>query len=164
VYGITSTGNAQTVVTDLMTDDQTILNENTALHQVTWSSDSQWVTSVNSFSVSIWNVMSGEMKTIANLGNTPKWSPNGEHIAYVSPVPNAQVIQIVTIQTGETRKITSNDRLSSAPYWSSDGKQLFFQSQRDSHHEYFMLDMETGTIQKLAEFSGRLGKIVPINF
>ncbi len=63
----------------------------------------------------------------------PQWSPDGEQIAFVSaPSPTANdtmfnaTIQIMDVETKETRKLTESNGGEGGPRWSPDGTQIAF--------------------------------------
>jgi dipeptidyl aminopeptidase/acylaminoacyl peptidase len=67
--------------------------------------------------------------------NTPKWSPDGKHLLFVSnrtqwPDSNHNTdIYVVSAEGGEPTKLTTNEGTDDAPNWSPDGKWIVYQAQ-----------------------------------
>jgi WD40-like Beta Propeller Repeat len=62
---------------------------------------------------------------------TPRYSPDGERIAYsVWKNGGYRDIRIVDVHTGDWEDITQDRAVDGAPSWSSDGRYLFFHSDR----------------------------------
>jgi dipeptidyl aminopeptidase/acylaminoacyl peptidase len=60
--------------------------------------------------------------------SSPKWSPDGTRIAYVSDRDGKGQIYVRWMDTGQTAKITDLEYPPSNPEWSPDGRQIAFSS------------------------------------
>jgi dipeptidyl aminopeptidase/acylaminoacyl peptidase len=59
---------------------------------------------------------------------SPRWSPDGARIAYLSDADGKQQLYIRWMDTGQTARITNLDQAADAIAWSPDGKMLSFSS------------------------------------
>jgi len=67
--------------------------------------------------------------TTGNHGDSsPRWSPDGTRIAYLSDADGKQQIHIRWMDTGQTARITNLDNSPDAINWSPDGRMLSFSS------------------------------------
>ena len=71
-------------------------------------------------------VTGGEPKLLGSglRSNTPRWSPDGKRIAYLS----GGQIWTIDVASGETKKITNISGGAGEPVWSPDGRMLAFSS------------------------------------
>src|SRR5690242_13162049 len=67
--------------------------------------------------------------TTGNHGDSsPRWSPDGTRIAYLSDTDGKQQLYIRWMDTGQTARITNLDQSPESIAWSPDGKMLSFSS------------------------------------
>src|SRR5215470_6379271 len=59
---------------------------------------------------------------------SPRWSPDGNRLAYLSDADGKQQIYIRWMDTGQTARISNLDQAPDAINWSPDGKMLSFSS------------------------------------
>jgi dipeptidyl aminopeptidase/acylaminoacyl peptidase len=82
-------------------------------------------------------------------------SPNGEKVVFVKQeiiddksakgkMKQKRDIYMVTLADNEIHRLTSHEKNSSTPRWSSDGRYLFFLSSRSGNSQIWMLDMKRG--------------------
>src|SRR6266487_5905687 len=65
--------------------------------------------------------------TTGNHGDSsPRWSPDGTRIAYLSDADGKQQIYVRWMDTGQTARITNLEQAPDAVAWSPDGKMLSF--------------------------------------
>ncbi|HEU4328862.1 MAG TPA: S41 family peptidase, partial [Roseiflexaceae bacterium] len=60
----------------------------------------------------------------------PRWSPDGERIAFTSGRTGTGDLYVLPLRGGEVRRVTYHDSVSTMEAWSHDGAQLFFSSYR----------------------------------
>ena len=98
----------------------------------------------------------------------PQLSPDGARAVYTVAVPDlqgnrlARNIWLVSLKTGDARKITTTGRDGGAK-WSPDGRRLAFISQRDGTSQLYLLDVATATPAeptRLTKLSGGADNIV----
>ncbi|HEY6827344.1 MAG TPA: protein kinase [Gemmatimonadaceae bacterium] len=120
--------------------------------QPSWSPDGQQLTYVmgsNLMTVAAGGGAPRRIATNADL-STPVWSPDGERIAYVSEngtFTNAgngsygnaspSSIWIVGKNGGDSIRVSDSSNLNASPAWSSDGRSIFFVSDRDGTRDIY---------------------------
>jgi TolB protein len=85
---------------------------------------------------------------------SPKWSPTGTHLAYVSFELRKPVIYVHELATGQ-RKVVANFRGSnSAPAWSPDGRSLVATLSRDGGSQLYRIDLSGTEPRRLTQTAG----------
>jgi dipeptidyl aminopeptidase/acylaminoacyl peptidase len=93
--------------------------------------------------------------------NDPRWSPDGNRIAYTTtPTPKADDgprsdIHLVTVATGATRRLSDNHGPDNGPRWSPDGQWIAYLSRGDSlraigHQQLMIVSAEGGAPRSVA--------------
>lgn len=77
------------------------------------------------------------------------WSPDAKRIAYSSFEKNNWGIWVHDIVRGMRDRITSFDRLNSAPAWSPDGKRLAMVLSKDGNPEIYVYTLATKKLQRI---------------
>jgi TolB protein len=65
---------------------------------------------------------------------TPRWSPDGERIAFDSNVEGQWEVYVISANGGRLQRLTSNSASDDSPSWSRDGKWIYFASNRSGAH------------------------------
>jgi len=74
---------------------------------------------------------------------SPRWSPDGERIAYVSfESGRSSQIYVQDIATGQRRAVTQFAGINSAPAWSPNGRQLAVTLSRDGNPNIYIIDVD----------------------
>lgn len=74
----------------------------------------------------------GEMRQLTNdehSSSSPRWSPDGEKLAFISARDGADQIWTIDVSNGALKKITNLSTGAGDPVWSPDGKWLAFTSE-----------------------------------
>ena len=79
----------------------------------------------------------------------PRWSPNGERIAYMHGFAK---VYTMSPDGGDVVQLTQ-DGFSLAVDWSLDSERLLLESDRDGNAEFYVLDVDSGELERLTENS-----------
>ena len=77
-----------------------------------------------------------------NFDYQPRWSPDGQRLAYVSVRENRQVIFTMRPDGSELKQLTANGVQNSEPAWSPDGRRIAFRSERNGSPEIFVMNAD----------------------
>ena len=81
---------------------------------------------------------------------TPRWSPDGTHVAYsVWKRGGYRDIRYVDVRDGTSREITNDRAVDGSPSFSADGKWLFFHSDRTGIMNVYAYELATGRLKQV---------------
>jgi len=80
---------------------------------------------------------------------SPRWSPEGNRIAYVSFERKKPVVVVQTLSTGDRRVVSDVKGSNSAPAWSPDGQRLAVVLTRDGSSQIYLTPAGGGEPQRL---------------
>jgi len=99
-------------------------------------------------------VDTGETRVLVEEdGVEPSWGPGGDRIAYVSRLGDRTQMDIVTIPAdgGEITQLTTDPATEWGPVWSSDGRFLYFASDRSGSMNLWRIAVDERTGQARSE-------------
>jgi TolB protein len=73
---------------------------------------------------------------------TPKWSPDGTRLAYVSFENRKPVVYVQSLSTGERRAVANYRGSNSAPAWSPDGRRLAVTLTKDGPSQIYLMNAD----------------------
>lgn len=73
---------------------------------------------------------------------SPKWSPDGRHIAFVSFEDNRSAVKIIDLYTGKLQLISRIPGINGAPAWSPDGQQLAMVLSKDGSPKLYLYHLK----------------------
>lgn len=84
---------------------------------------------------------------------SPRWSPDGRRLAYVSFEGKNSAVYIQDVYTGQRRAVASHSGINSAPAWSPDGQKLALTLSKDGNPEIYVLQIENKLLQRVTNNS-----------
>ncbi len=85
---------------------------------------------------------------------SPSWSPQGQHLAYVSFESRKPVIYVHEIASGQRRVVANFRGSNSAPTWAPDGRSLIATLSREGGSQLFRIDLTTREARRLTDSAG----------
>ncbi|MFO0552503.1 MAG: BamA/TamA family outer membrane protein [Polyangiaceae bacterium] len=86
---------------------------------------------------------------------TPRFSPDGKHLAYSAwSAGGYRDLKLVDLVTGDVRDLTRDRALDMQPVFSSDGKTLYFSSDRSGIFNIYAMTLETGELKMVTNTLG----------
>jgi TolB protein len=80
---------------------------------------------------------------------SPAWSPSGKEIAYVSFLGNRSKINIVQLNSGNTRTVTAFKGINGAPSWSPDGSKMALVLSHEQVPKIYVLNLANNKLTQL---------------
>ncbi len=80
---------------------------------------------------------------------SPRWSPDGRRLAYVSFEGNNSAIYVQNVYSGDRRVVASHAGINSAPTWSPDGNRLALTLSKDGNPEIYTLHIDSERLQRV---------------
>jgi TolB protein len=85
---------------------------------------------------------------------SPKWSPEGTRLAYVSFEQKKPIVYVQNMSTGKRAAIANFRGSNSSPAWSPDGRQLAVTLTRDGNSQIFVMNAEGGNVRRVMNSPG----------
>lgn len=80
---------------------------------------------------------------------SPRWSPDGKKLAFVSFKGGRSSINLVTLANGQIEVVTKFPGINGAPAWSPNGQQLAVVLSKDGAPKIYILDLATRELRRL---------------
>jgi len=84
----------------------------------------------------------------------PRWSPDGERIAFDSSVDGQFEVYIISANGGRPQRLTSNPSTDAVPSWSGDGRWIYFASDRSGEYQVWKMPSSGGEAAQLTRRGG----------
>lgn len=85
---------------------------------------------------------------------SPRFSPNGQEVAYVTFEGNRSQIVRQNIQTGKRSLVTKQPGINSAPAWSPNGQRIAMVLSKDGNPEIYFKDLRSGQLTRVTNHAG----------
>jgi Tol biopolymer transport system component len=83
-----------------------------------------------------------------------RWSPDGQRIAFDCWEPDGLDIYVADVNTGFARRLTHDPETEGCVAWSSDGRRLYFCSDRSGRFELYRMPTDGGAQEQLTSSGG----------
>ncbi len=84
-----------------------------------------------------------------NIIAAPRWSPDGQYLAFTSYKSGRPEVYLHSIKTGKEKKVASFNGLNLCGSFSPDSKKLLLTLSKDGNEEIYALDMDTMALKRL---------------
>jgi Tol biopolymer transport system component len=98
-----------------------------------------------------------QVTTLNKFAGTPRWSPDGQQIAFDFFGEGKGDIYAVTAEGGLPRPIVTGDSDDVVPSWSADGKWIYFASDRTGEHQVWKVPAQGGEAVQITRQGGFVG-------
>jgi len=95
-----------------------------------------------------------QLITAVGFAGTPRWSPDGQAIAFDARTRSGYVVYAVNLQGGAQRALTDDDSYNACPGWSSDGKWVYFASRRTGEYQVWKVPGQGGKAVQVTTHGG----------
>ena len=82
---------------------------------------------------------------------SPRWSPDGNRIAYVSFEQKKPVVYVQSLQTGQRQAVANFRGSNSAPAWSPDGRRLAVTLTRDGGSQLYLMNADGSDVRRITQ-------------
>jgi hypothetical protein len=106
------------------------------------------------------DLATGDVTEVAPTGRidqvyTPRWSPDGEKIAFSGWREGGyRDIYVYDVKAGTTERITADRHVDNSPAWTPDGRHLLFSSDRDDVFNIYAWDVEERRLHQVSNVLG----------
>jgi TolB protein len=89
-----------------------------------------------------------------DISITPKFSPDGKKIAYVSFKDRYQFLYVFDLATGQSTPLSKKPGMNAAPSWDPNGQRMAVVLSRDGNSEIYLINANGGGLKRLTRNKG----------
>ena len=82
---------------------------------------------------------------------SPKWSPNGKRIAYVSFQNKKPIVYVQDLEVPKQNVVANFKGSNSAPAWSPDGRNLAVSLSRDGNSQLYLINPDGSNVRRISQ-------------
>jgi len=139
-----------------------VLESQRPLMSPAWSPDGLWLAYVSfetkHSAVYVQLVRTGERRQVsarAGVNGAPAWSPDGHKLALTLAGTNGNLdIYVLDLDTQTLSKLTDDPAIDTEPAWASDGRSVYFTSDRAGSPQIYQIGVQPGARPKRITFGG----------
>ena len=94
-----------------------------------------------------------QLSAVGGAG-TPRWSPDGQALAFDVPTPTGSKIVVQNLHGGAPQILTQDQQHNVCPSWSQDGKWIYFASPRSGAWQVWKMPARGGTPEQVTHNGG----------
>jgi len=95
-----------------------------------------------------------QLTQLNSVTGTPRWSPDGQQIAFDSRAPGNADIYVMDSRGGSLRKLTNEASTDVVPSWSRDGRWIYFASDRNGEWQVWKMAWAGGPAVQVTRHGG----------
>ncbi len=85
------------------------------------------------------------------INTSPAWSPDGRFLALTLSKDGNPDIYLLTLETGNLRRLTTFAGIDTEPTWSPTGREIAFVSDRSGSAQIYVMDAEGANVRRLSQ-------------
>jgi eukaryotic-like serine/threonine-protein kinase len=95
-----------------------------------------------------------QLTSLGAESGTPRWSPDGERIAFDSSVEGQWEVYVISANGGRPQRLTTNPSHDAVPSWSRDGKWIYYTSDRSGEDQVWKVPASGGEAVRVTRKGG----------
>jgi Tol biopolymer transport system component/predicted Ser/Thr protein kinase len=97
-----------------------------------------------------------QLTTMGAGSGFPRWSPDGERIAFDSNVDGQFEVYVISANGGRPQRLTSDPSTDAVPSWSGDGKWIYFASEHSGEYQVWKMPSSGGKAVQVTRRGGMM--------
>lgn len=125
----------------------------------TWSPDGRYIAfesdrqGENRHTIYVLDVVTGEERSLDQLGRSPAWAPDSKRLAFQSDRDGTLDIYTLNIESGALARLTADPDEDVGPSWSPDGESILFSTRRAGTEAYDLFRVDASGMAAKQRFT-----------